>query len=367
MPSNGDVVRIAVIGASSTDVADGIRDYSHRLVASLQSRADVDAKMFCRAHGAFGTTFDASEAGWDGASADAIVVQYNPFWYGRRGFAPGLPVGLFRLRRSRPRTTIGLMVHENYIDPKNWKWALMGAWQRLQLRALQRIADVQLCSIEAWTDDLRRSAPDVPAYHLPVGSNLPDRRCARAASRARLALGPDDLALCAFGMRDAGRLCDRMLDAARAVRATGRRVVLLNLGPGEPATEELDSGVTLISPGFLPADAAAEAMAATDIFMAALEDGASTRRTTIMAALQHQVAVVGTNGNLTDKLLLDASQALRLVPVSEPERFVAAVVEVAERRTVREELARNGRTLYEERFDWPVLTDRLLGALGLTR
>jgi glycosyltransferase involved in cell wall biosynthesis len=361
--------KVAVIAACSSSVADGIRDYSERLVANLEERPGIDVQLFQRDHRAFATRVEPAAArGFsDCSSADAVVLQYNPFWYGRRGFAPGLPIGVLRLRRSAPGATIALMVHETYVDPKNWKWALMRAWQRTQLRALQRLADIQLCSIEEWTTMLRRSAPRVPAHHLPVPSNLPDRRCARAASRARLEIGDDCIVLATFGMRHPGRLTDRMLDAARAVRAAGRRVAILNLGTGEATRATLPDGVTLISTGFLEAPHAAEALAAADIFMAAFADGVSTRRGTLMAALQHEIAVVGTVGHLTDSILREARQALRLTPVDRPDLFVSAVAELAADPARRCALARAGRAMYEERFDWPIVVDALLEALEETR
>ena len=76
MRSGSNEVRtVAVVGARSTSVADGIRDYSHRLIASLRARGDVDAKLFAREHSSFATRFDATEAGWDCESADAIASR----------------------------------------------------------------------------------------------------------------------------------------------------------------------------------------------------------------------------------------------------------------------------------------------------
>ncbi len=65
------------------------------------------------------------------------------------------------------------MVHETYVDPKNWKWALMSAWQRTQLRALQRLVDIQLCSIEVWTDASASRRRACPPLHLPVPVESP--------------------------------------------------------------------------------------------------------------------------------------------------------------------------------------------------
>lgn len=356
---------VAVVVAGSTNTADGIRDYSQNLIEQLREVAGVDVQLFQRDQSAFSTKLTPA----DGqrlaacAAAEVVIVQYNPFWYGRRGFAPGLPYGILRLRRRGARPRIVLMVHETYVDAKNWRWALMRMWQRAQLWTLQQLSDVQLCSIEAWTERLRRSVPRVPAQHLPVPSNLPDRRVAREVSRARLGIGEQTLVLATFGLRHPGRLTERMLAAARTVAESGRDAVVLNLGSAVLAEARSVEGVSVISPGYLEADQAAEALSAADIFMAAFADGVSTRRTTVMAALQHEIATVGTDGHLTDSVMRNATGALRLVPVEHPKCFVNAVAEIATNDAKRQRLARGGRELYAERFDWPVLVDSLLEIL----
>lgn len=362
-------IRVAVVASHTTAVADGIRDYSERLVATLAERPDIHADLVYRPYGAFATSFTSGgQRGFgDRTSPDAVIVQYNPFWYGRRGFAPGLPLALRALKRKVPNASIALMVHETYVDPKNWKWALMSAWQRAQLRALQQVVDVQLCSIEVWTERLRRWAPDVPTRHLPVPSNLPDRRAARLVTRAELGIDEDAIVLATFGLTHPGRLTKPMLAAARAVRRSGRPVFVLNLGTGEPTRAVISGDVNLIAPGFLHENEAAEALAAADVFLAAFADGVSTRRGTLMAALQHELAVVGTHGHLTDTVLRQARHALRLTPVGRESEFVQAVVDVAADDALRRKLAAAGRRFYEENFDWPVLVESLLRTLEESR
>ena len=97
------------------------------------------------------------------------------------GSRPGLPLFFARLRRKRRRPRIAVMFHETYVDMRSASWALMGSWQRAQLLALQAASDVQLCSIQRWTERLRKTARGRPVHHLPVASNLPDARADRAA------------------------------------------------------------------------------------------------------------------------------------------------------------------------------------------
>ena len=63
-----------------------------------------------------------------------------------------------RVARLRRGPTLALMVHETYVDMKNVRWALMGAWQRLQLAALRQLTDLQFCSTESWMRRLTHSS-----------------------------------------------------------------------------------------------------------------------------------------------------------------------------------------------------------------
>jgi glycosyltransferase involved in cell wall biosynthesis len=266
-----------------------------------------------------------------------------------------------RRRRGRPR--IVLMVHEPFVPMINWRWALMGLWQRSQLRALHVAADVTFASIESWTQMLARWRPHKPTHHLPVGSNLPDMRASRSKARQRLGATGDTVVLAAFGTAHPGRHLDYIVEAANNVAARGATVVLQNLGAGVAALEELDPTVRLSQPGYQAPIALARQLAATDVFVAPFVDGVSTRRTTFMAALQHGIATVATEGPLTDGLLRRSTSAIRLVPTLRRDLFVEATLRLALQSEDREAVGRAGRQLYEERFDWSVIASQLIAFL----
>jgi glycosyltransferase involved in cell wall biosynthesis len=347
---------VALVTARSTTQADGIRDYTHLLRHALQRQSVAADILEWSGRG------PARPAHLPGV--DALVVQYNPFSFGRWGFAPDLPLFLASLRRRRRRPRIAVMFHETYVDMRNARWALMGAWQRAQLLAVQACADVQLCSIQRWTERLRRTALGRPVHHLPVASNLPDARADRERTRAALGAADDTLVLGCVGLRHPGRLEEHVLAASHAAAQAARPVLLLDLGPGERTVERLGAHVTLRRTGFLEERALAGHVAATDVFLAPYRDGVSTRRTTVMAALQHGIPVVGTKGHLTDDVLARAPELVLTGP-DRPEPFAAAVAVLAGDDGHRERLGAAGRRLYETRFDWPVLVERLRGHLDV--
>ena len=355
--------RVALVAARNATEADGIRDYTRRLLATLHQE-ELDAELFEWTPGApnGGSGSQRSKlAAAELEAMDVLILQYEPFSFGRRGFAPGLALFLARLRRRRPRPLIAVMFHETYVDMKNLRWTLMGGWQRAQLVAIQAAADVQLCSIQRWTERLRKTALGRPVHHLPVASNLPDARAHRSRIRRSLNADADTIVLSCMGLRHPGRLAQEVLASAREAGTVARSVLLLDLGPGVSSATSLAENVELRATGFLPAEDLAGHIAASDVFLAPYMDGVSTRRTSVMAALQHGVPVVGTTGHLTDDVFL-RSRDLILVP---PDRLVPAVTRLVGEPASRARLGAAGRRLYEASFDWPVLVQRLRSHLDV--
>src|SRR5262249_31174429 len=125
---------------------------------------------------------------------DVAILAYNPFMYGKWGVAPWLPVAIARAKAMGWRGQLALPVHEPYVPVLNWRWALMGSWQRAQLKALALTSELIFTSTEGWYDALGR-LPSRPVIHLPVPSNLPDMRSEREAMRSELRLDPENLVL----------------------------------------------------------------------------------------------------------------------------------------------------------------------------
>jgi glycosyltransferase involved in cell wall biosynthesis len=346
---------IALVCKETSRAVDGIRDYSFQLADALRQFEGVAADV--RGRDAFATALE---------GYDTLLLQYNPFMYGRWGFAPWLPATVLQTRRKRRTLAVALMVHEPYVPMINWRWTLMGLWQRSQLFALHAVSDVVFASIEVWATTFARLWPRKPTYHLPVGSNLPDMRCRR--EEARIALGANDetIVLTAFGTSDPARQFDYVVAATNAVAKSGFRTILQNLGAGAPALLGLAPSVQVSEPGAQSAAALAARLAATDVFLAPFVDGVSTRRTTFMAALQHGLPIVATDGHRTGEALRRSRQAVSLSPVARRDLFVAAVRHLALRPDDRTVLGASARALYTERFDWPVIAGRLLGLLSST-
>jgi glycosyltransferase involved in cell wall biosynthesis len=186
----------------------------------------------------------------------------------------------------------------------------------------------------------------------------------RDRSRSERRWSSDRVVLAAFGTADPARLTDFIVAAANGVARGGLPVSVLNLGAGAPALRGLDPSIELVHPGAMASEEVARQLAAADIFLAPYADGLSTRRTSLMAALQHGLPIVGTSGKSTDAMLLERRDTLVLTSDADTPGFADAALRLAHDRSAREELGGRGRALYGLQFDWPVLAERLERSLA---
>jgi len=339
--------RVAILYPRSGDPADAIDQYCAEL----------------------GTAF--SDLGWsvqrserlDAAAADAdlLAVQYNPFGYGRWGFAPSLPAALTRLRHRRLRPIVAVVVHERYVPIADGRSLAMGIWQRGQLRAVRAGADAVFYPVEFYAVEARRSWPSRPTEHLTVGSTLPDRRAGRQRFRADRGWADETIVVATLGSTSHPSMAgDWIAPTLECVAGLGRPTLHADLG-ADPSKVRVPR-VDRLAPGYLDADTLAAHLAAADLLLAPFADGISGRRTTVMAALRNEVAVVSTFNERSDRILASPSSGLTLVRTGDQQGFASAARELAADDALRRKQARLGAALYRTRFDWPIIAASLARA-----
>ena len=336
--------------AGGSDDIDAIDEYSRRLADALRA-SGVEARY---TPGGLSSVLVASDRpAW-------VLIQYNPFRYGKWGFAPGLVRDVLRLRR-REGTPLAIMVHEAWVPMSDWRSTLMGLWQRAQLRALLRLADRVMTSTEALAREIGRDA-----LHVPVATNITPVPSSPDEARDRLGLS-GRLAITLFGRGHETRAVEHT-EAAIAALAEAHgvaRLAILNLGADAPLPR-VPSGVEVLSPGRLAADELSLWLTASDLVLLPLTDGVSTRRSTLMAAFAHGRPVLGLRGHNTDAVLVEAREALALTSAGDPTAFARAAVELAGDPGRRRAIGHAGRQLYASRFDWPIVARNVAAALEST-
>jgi glycosyltransferase involved in cell wall biosynthesis len=165
--------------------------------------------------------------------------------------------------------------------------------------------------IAADSRDLQSLGGPSPRHHqVPIGPNVP---CCppldydRDAFRARLGLEPEDPAVVYFGLLNASKGLEVLLDTFERVLAQRPRARLLLLGGQAGASDPTDRytaarlrprlrrlGVRVIQPGWLPTTDLSAYLLAADVALLPYRDGASGRRGSLIACAEHGLPIVST-------------------------------------------------------------------------
>jgi len=287
-----------------------------------------------------------------------ILIQYVPHAFGWK--AMNLPFVIWALtRRVRRRDDIRVMFHEVAFP---WvclplRHNVIAAVNRVMAAVAVRSCTRAYVSIPGWVPQLRRlGAGRLPIAWTPVPSVVPEEASATAvaARRAELTLNDPTVRLaCHFGTygpsvtRALGPILSELLG-----RRPDVRVVLLGAGGdrwrGELACGRADWHARIIAPGALSAPLIAEYLRACDLVIQPYHDGASGRRTTLMAALANGVPVVTTIGVLSEPLWSEG--AVAAAPAGDPERLARLALHLLDRPERLAELGPAGRRLYQDQF-----------------
>ncbi len=375
-------LRIDLISAELPPQLDGIGDYTFCLAAELARQSTAGSiRIWCGAdretseipgvqvQNAFRSmqpsTMTCLERQISKDPPDWTVLQYNPFSYGRWGLNLHLPAALKRLRHRSPGTRQALMIHEPFVPVINARFAVMTCWQRLQLWQLGRNADLVFCSIQPWVRRFHPWFPKQGPHHLPVGSAIPRIDANPAAQRQKLGIDANALVLGVFGTAHAGRLLKWVAEAVGALQSQGVPVRLLYVGPDAERIRRFVPPSLLIAPGVLPPADVSACLSTMDLYLAPFIDGVSTRRTSVMAALQHGIPMVSTVGPLTDPVFQAADgESIRLSPVADPSHFIRTTLDLAQNAQERRRMGEAGQKLFTQHFSWEVIAQSLLRHLA---
>jgi glycosyltransferase involved in cell wall biosynthesis len=350
-----DVVHVWAPGGAGEHVADGVT--VHR-VAGTWSAADADA-----------LTPRLLAAG----RPATLLVQWVPHAFGARSLNVAFCRWVGRIARAGVR--VHLVVHEPFLAfGGSWRRYGAAAVHRLMLALLLRAASQVYVTVPAWERHVRawRLGSAAPITWLPVPSNIP--LVARAAEarqlRARL-LGARAVMVGHFGTY--GVATEGPLRAALSALAADPQVGILLIGNGserfraEVCRQFPHGSDRLTATGALDDEAVSLHLQACDLMLQPFIDGASSRRTTLMAALAHGKPVVTTVGHLSEALWADEhGRAVLAVPVADADALVRQVLRLARDEPLRHAIGTGARQLYDTRFALPHLVATLRAAASRT-
>jgi hypothetical protein len=287
-----------------------------------------------------------------------LLVQYAPRAFGLEGM--NVAFCRWLLGRARAGDDVRVMFHEPFFPfgVQRPQRNLLAAVNRGMAMLLLRASRVAYVSTPAWAERLRPWAPrGLPLRWLPVPATVPrvDDPEAVAVLRARLRGGdPGRHVVGHFGTY--GALVAPLLEPALlAVLAPPANSVALLLGAGGPEfaerLERADPSLRgrTVAPGWLPPGQVSVHLQACDVAVQPFPDGASSRRTTLMAALANGVATVTTSGRSTEPLW--GESPVPLVPAGGDGGALAVeVLNLLDDDARRRGAGERGRAFYERHF-----------------
>jgi glycosyltransferase involved in cell wall biosynthesis len=293
--------------------------------------------------------------------ADVVNVQYTPDLYGHGAWMKWLPAWL----RVAARVPVVLTPHTLVGGHRSAKWlapVLLAPARRI-IAPNREVATVIARRLPIFRARVRE---------IPIGSNIPVTTESRDTVRTRvgrdLEVARDALLLAHFGFVYPGKGIETVLGAARRLRARGLLFTLLMIGGAGPGAEAyyatLRSGSRDLGRHVrwfghtAPADVAA-LLAASDIYIAAYDDGISARRGTLLAGLSHGLPTVGTRPVLPDPRFRDGEHVV-LVPPRDETALADALIRVVASPVLRAALSAAATKVAAD-FAWPAIADATLG------
>ena len=283
-----------------------------------------------------------------------VLLQYVPNALG----AHGMNLKFCRWLRARAYHGIDVrvMFHEPYFYfgfARPWRNAL-AAIQRVMARTLLDASTSAYISTEAWRRCLTsRNAATLDV--LPIPSNIPCTATPQEVERCRHAIAPrGEPVVGHFGtygdhverelMRVVPGIAEQSPTARFAFIGSGSAEFLSRLARSYPKIAPRSW-----ASGRLEAREVSCALRAADVLVQPYPDGVTTRRTSVMAGLEHGVPTVTTRGALTEAVWAE-SGAVILACSRDPDGFAKTVDTLLRDRAAAAALGRRGADTYERCF-----------------
>ena len=285
------------------------------------------------------------------------LVQYVPQMYGLKGMNLGFAWWLNRLSGE----PVWVNFHEVAVGADagaSWRLKLLSMATRVMVRWISGRADELFAVTPSWGDAVKRlcgGTCDVTC--LPVPSSLPLEPEAGALHgiRRRLLAQGWKRAIGHFGTYPnvvRGALKETLL---HVLQHTDEETGIVLIGRGSRMfLEELQAEVgdrltRIIATGGKSGEEAAAWICGCDVMLQPYDDGASGRRSSLMACLALGRAVVTCSGWNTERMWGDAG-AVRFEPFSDPGRMAGGVIALLNDDLSRHALEERARGFYAAEF-----------------
>ncbi|GAA1469894.1 glycosyltransferase involved in cell wall biosynthesis [Microbacterium thalassium] len=279
---------------------------------------------------------------------DAVVLQFEQFAYGARGFNPRLAWLPRELRRRGYRGQFVLFAHESYATPAGTLGSVvMWAYQRAQFRRLVSLSDSCVFTSDEWARRARGLAPR--GCVVPVFSNIPV--APRGVDRSEFGLASSDVLLAVFGGLDAER-AEWLRQATSGAVAADIAAVYVgrHRSLAQRALAPLGSERVRFLEGLAPEEVG-RVLASADLALAPFpRSGVDPRRSSVAAFLANGVPVVTTIGPSSGSTYQSAWSAGAIAASDAnagASEYASRVVQLIGDRSARTSVGERGAQYYE--------------------
>lgn len=291
------------ISDHSTTLATALADLGHLpvLIGATESQPDVDVAYV---NGwPSGNLRDMTGIIEAATNLDVMLVQFEQFSYGRRGYNPDMSRIFSRISSHLPHVTKLIYFHETYAAPSSLKHTVMHTYQRDQARRLARTADGVIHSCQMGLSRLGRFNNN--STLVPVHPNIPV-----ATSNADLTESRDEsteLRVLVFGSLERRR-ATLIRDAFTQIRNNCDRAVLWYVGKDTDAARRISDHPDVLKTWHAPPPASvSQIMQQASLALSPFPDGVSGRRGSFSALMKHGIPTITNVGKYTDEYLRTAA------------------------------------------------------------
>lgn len=339
-------MKIAFLVNRFPPLSDGIGDYTYFLSRKLLERGH-NISVFCAAGNTLLLTQEQeykilpiidkwTRAGFSRAlnelkilNPDVLILQYEPFSFGMKGFPVFLPQILRTCKKYCKKTLI--FFHEPFIRRKFFpiSWFFRFCVQRKVAGALCKLADIICTSIDLYKLFLGQ-VTKAKVNIIPVGANIIywDRKNNIGRNELRKKITErEEIIISTFGVRKHEMLI-AMLDQLAEVNLK-YKLVICGKVENERLFQQKEKDVYLT--GYLSATEIYQYLEASDLFILPDpvdqkgEGGTSNKSGSLAAALAAGLPVVGIKGDMNNKLL-NKIPALYLWDKKTPQNLMNAML-----------------------------------------
>jgi glycosyltransferase involved in cell wall biosynthesis len=344
----------------------GIADYAGRLVAALRERGEhvlvwAPGDLLPRGFGPaglrkIGRGIDASRSA---GARPVVLVQYVPNAFGMRG-ANVLLCAWLAWRAWRHKDDIRVMFHEPffYFARQSLRRNALALVHRVMAALLLASARIVYVSTGSWESLLARYAAARRAFvWLPIPATVLPPDDPEGAARVRSALIKNDRTFVVGHFSSyPDDVASELRQVLGAMLAASRDATVLLIGRNSDTFQREFASVfpehegRLASTGEVVAGELGHNLRACDLLVQPYPDGATTRRTSLMAPLACGVPTVTTLGMWSEPIWRGARDAIEFAPAGDAAAIVARCQGLANDPARLRHLGSNGRAFYEKHF-----------------